>query len=387
MASSSIFRAAASAFALGVAVAAFVPGTASADPEAGEYKIGFITESTGPLASAGLSYLNGAHLAIEEINKAESAGKGVSLKLDEKESGSDAARAVQALTQFVADRNVLATTCCILSPVAGAVEPVATNAKIPLVIYGATRPGLPKLPFVTSVTILPGPQEVKMTEMLQEKLQPKTVTYFVNADNDGFQGRFKAAQKVMEDAGVKTGGVISILSADTDFTAGATQAIATNPDLIMVWTTQTPAGGIIAALRSRGYTGPISASDVISPAPMFKKIGEPLVGVPFPISFASELAETDAAKNFAKTYQEKFNQTPDTYAAQGYTAMLYIAQGLKSLDGKPTRETLANAMAAIKEIDPNIYGGLPMIEGQATVDKALIAAWTKEGSIAAWEAK
>lgn len=376
------FKAAASAFAFGLAA---MSAPASADPEPGEYKIGFVAEETGPVASAGLSFLHGAELAIEHVNAEGFAGEGVTLKMDKKDSGSDAARSVQALTQFIADRNIIATACCILSPVAGAMEPVATNAKIPLVLYGATRPGLPKLPYVTSIVVLPGPQEVKMTEMLAEKLQPKTVTYFVNADNDGFQGRFKAAQEVMEKAGIKTGGVVNILSNDTDFTAGATQAIGTNPDLIMVWTTQTPAGGIIAALRNRGYTGPISASDVISPAPMWDRIGEALEGVPFPVSFAAEIAETDEAKAFAEAYQAKYNAVPDNYASQGYTAIRYIAQGLKSLDGKPTREALAQAMAAITEIEPNVYGGLPMLEGQADVQKALIAAWTKEGKIAAWE--
>ncbi len=384
MASKFNFRVAASAFALSMAAAVF-SGPANADPEPGEYKIGFVAEETGPVASAGLSFLHGAELGIEHVNSKGLAGEGVTLTLDKKDSGSDAARSVQALTQFIADRNVIAVACCILSPVAGAMEPVATNAKVPLVLYGATRPGLPKPPYVTSIVVLPGPQEVKMTEMLAEKLQPKSVTYFVNADNDGFQGRFKAAQEVMEKAGVETAGVISILSNDTDFTAGATQAMATNPDLIMVWTTQTPAGGIIAALRARGYEGPISASDVISPAPMWDRIGEALAGIPFPVSFAAEIAETEEAKAFAQAYQEKYGAWPDNYASQGYTAMHYIAQGLRSLDGKPTREALANAMASITEIEPNVYGGLPMSGGQADVQKALIAAWSKDGKITAWE--
>ncbi len=366
---------------------AFLPQSAIATPEAGEYGIGFVTEVTGPLAAAGISYFRGAQLAVEEINEQSLAGSGVKLKLVDKESGSDAARAVQALNQLAADRAIIATTCCILSPVAGALKPVATNAKIPLVIYGATMPGLPQLPFVTSVVGLPGPQEVKMTKVLAEKLKPKTVTYFVNADNEGFQGRFKASQKVMEDSGIKTAAVVSILSADTDFTAPATQAMATNPDLIMVWTTQTPAAGIIAALRSRGYTGHISSSDAISPAAVYKKIGAPLVGIPFPITFASEISNSVPAKKFVAGYELKFKEAPDTYSAQGYTAMYYLAQGLKSLDGKPTRETLAQALAGITRIEPNIYGGLPMIAGQAEVQTSQIANWTKDGKVAAWEQK
>ena len=380
-----------SKFGAGAVLAACVASTAltpaHAAPAAGEYTIGFVTEMTGPLAAAGVSYNRGAQVAVEAINASKWIGAGVTVKLSEKESGSDAARSVQALTQFVADRNVLAVTCCILSPVAGAMRPVATNAKIPLVLYGATLPGLPQPPYVTSVVALPGPQEVKMTKTIIESLKPKSVAYFVNADNEGFQNRFKAAQKVMEEAGVKTAGVVSILSADTDFTAPATQAMGLNPDLIMVWTTQTPAAGIIAALRNRGYAGPLTASDVIAPNAVFKKIGEPLAGVPFPIAFAAGVSTSPEAKSFADAYQKKYGELPDTYAAQGYTSIWYMSQGLKSLSGKPTREALAEAMAKIGSIEHNVYGGLPMVAGQADVQKALVVNWTKDGKIAAWEHK
>jgi ABC-type branched-subunit amino acid transport system substrate-binding protein len=353
----------------------------------GEYSIGFITEITGPLAAAGVSYWRGAQQAAEEINAEGWLGKGTTLTLVAKESGSDAARAVQALTQFSADRNIVATTCCIISPVAGALRPVAVNAKIPLVLYGATRPGLPQLPYVSSVVVLPGPSEIKMMEQLVKVIKPKSVTYFVNADNDAFQDRFKAAQKTTEAAGVKTGGVVSILSNDTDFTAPATQAMATNPDLISVFTTQTPAVGIISALRARGYKGPISTSDVISPPAVFKKAGEAVVGVPFPIQFSADVSSTKEAKSFVASYEKKNKDSPDTYSAQGYTAIYYIAQGLRSLEGKPTREGLAEALSKIKAVDRNVYGGLPMVDGQADVRNSMLVAWSASGKIVAWEPK
>jgi branched-chain amino acid transport system substrate-binding protein len=380
-------RAALRAILIASTLGAALASAAVAAPAPGEYTIGFVTENTGPLAAAGVSYHRGAQLAVEEINAGGLAGSGVKLKLSEKESGSDAARAVQAINQFVADRNVVAVTCCILSPVAGAVKPVVISNKTPLVIYGATLPGLPAPPYAYSVVGLPGPQEVKMTKKLAEVLKPKAVTYFVNADNEGFQNRFKAAQKVMEEAGVKTAGVISILASDTDFTAPATQAIGQNPDLIMVWTTQTPACGIIAALRQRGFKGEISASDVISPAPMFKRIGEPLAGIPFPINFAFEISKSPEAQAFSKGYEAKFKEGPDTYASQGYTAIYLIAQAVKELDGRPTREALAEAIGKVKAVAPNVFGGLPMVNGQAEVENSLIAAWTKDGKIATWEKK
>ena len=363
-------------------------GTAGAQTLApGEYSIGFITEITGPLAAAGVSYWRGAQQAAEEINAEGWLGTGATLTLIAKESGSDAARAVQALTQFAADRNVVATTCCIISPVAGALRPVAVSSKIPLVLYGATRPGLPQLPFVSSVVVLPGPSEVKMMEQLVKTIKPKTVTFFVNADNDAFQDRFKAAQKTTEAAGVKTNGVVSILSNDTDFTAPATQAMATNPDLISVFTTQTPAVGIISALRARGYKGPINTSDVISPPAVFKKAGEAVVGVPFPIQFSADVSSTKEAKAFVASYEKKNKDSPDTYSAQGYTAIYYIAQALRSMNGKPTREALADALAKIKSVDRNVYGGLPMIDGQADVQNSMLVTWSANGKIVPWENK
>ena len=195
----------------------------------GDYAVGFVTENTGPVAAAGLSFHRGAQLAIAEINAKAMLGPGVTLKLSEKESGSDAARTVQAVNQMVADRSVVALSCCILSAVAGAVKPIVKAANTPLVIYGATLPTLAEPPYVYSVVGLPGPQEVKMTKRLADTLKPKSVTYFVNADNEGFQNRYKAAKAVMDEAGVKEAGTISILSSDTDFTAPATQAIGRAP--------------------------------------------------------------------------------------------------------------------------------------------------------------
>jgi ABC-type branched-subunit amino acid transport system substrate-binding protein len=177
------------------------------------------------------------------------------------------------------------------------------------------------------------------------------------------------------------------LSADTDFTAPATQAIATNPDLIMVWTTQTPAAGIIAALRSRGYNGKISASDVISPAPVFKKIGPALAGVPFAILFSSEVSGSPEAKKFVEHYTKEFGEAPDTYSAQGYTALYYIAQGLREVEGKPSREDLATAIGKIQSVEYNVYGGLPMINGQAEGQNSIVAAWTSDGKVVRWENK
>ena len=109
----------------------------------------------------------------------------------------------------------------------------------------------------------------------------------------------------------------------------------------------------------------MSANDAISPAAVFKKIGPPLAGVPFPVNFSPDASDTPKAKGFIEAYTAKHGGAPDLYSAQGYTAIWLIAQGLKSLPGKPTREALAEALNKITVLDHDVYGGLPITNGQA----------------------
>lgn len=376
-----IGRAVAAAFAASVGLA----GIAGAAPDAGEYKLGIVSDDTGPLAAAGISFHNGADLAIEEINAKALAGEGVSFTLEVKDSASDAARAVQAMTQFAADRKVMAVTCCILSSIAGAVGQIATSSQLPLVIYGATREGLPQEPYVTSVVALPGPQEVMLAERMAAEVDPKSVAFFKQSDNDIFLARAKSIEEVMKASGAEISAEVFVLGADTDFTGPATQAMATNPDMIYVWTTQQAAVGIITALRQRGYEGVIVTSEVISPPAVFQKSGKTVADIPFALSFQPGVSDTEVAKGFIQAYSDKFGALPDVYAAQGYTAVQFIAQAMKSLDGAPSRADLAKAMWGASAIDINLYGGQDMANGQAHTPATLIVNWTPEGEVKLWE--
>jgi len=349
----------------------------------GEYKVGFITENTGAIASAGKSFWNGAQLAVEEVKAKKYLGE-ASIALDPKESGSDAARSIQAMNQFVADNSIVATTCCILSGVAGSLKPIVVGAKMPLVIYGATAAGLPQPPWIYSMTVLPGPKDTATAVKVADAVKPKTAAYILAADNDAFKGRMAATQKALEGKGVATAGVVSVLTKDTDFTAAATQAMGLKPDVILIYATQQAAAGSIASLRDRGYKQTIVGNDVLSPATIFQKMGSTVVGVPFPVSFSATMAESPEAKAFVSGYEAKFKSQPDIYSAQGYQVVWFIAQGLKSINGTPTRESLAAALAKVTKIDHQVYGGEEMKDGQAETSGTLVVNWTADGKVAPW---
>ncbi|MEP7280656.1 MAG: ABC transporter substrate-binding protein [Rubrivivax sp.] len=350
---------------------------------AGEYKIGFVTENTGALASAGRSFWNGAQLAAEEVNAKKYLGA-ATIALEAKESASDAPRSIQAMNQFVADRSILATSCCILSSVAGAVKPIVLRSKIPLVIYGATATGLPQPPWMYSMTILPGPKDTATAVKVVDALKPKTAAYILAADNEAFKGRLAATQKALEAKGVATAGIISVLTKDTDFTASATQAMGLAPDVILIYATQQAAAGSITALRDRGYKKTIVGNDALAPAAVFEKMGATVVGVPFPVSFSASIAETPEAKAFVGGYQAKFQSQADIYSAQGYQVVWFIAQGLKSITGTPDRESLAAALAKVTTLEHQVYGGEEVKDGQAETSGNLVVNWTSDGKLVPW---
>ncbi len=352
----------------------------------GEYKIGFMTENTGPIASAGVSFWNGAQLAVDEVKARAYMGKGTSIVLQTKESGSEAARSIQNMNQFIADRSILAVTCCILSPVVGSVKPVVLEAKMPLVIYGATAVGLPSPPWVYSMTILPGPKDIETGLTVASGIKAKTAAYILANDNEAFRNRMNDTRTALEAKGVRTAGVVNVLTKDTDFTAAATQAMGLQPDVIFIYATQSAAVGAVNSLRDRGFKQTIVGNDVLAPETVFKRMGQTAVGVPFPVSFSSALADSAEGKAFIATYEARFKSTPDIYSAQGYQAIWFIAQGLKSISGTPTRASLAEALSKITSFEHNVYGGEIMRDGQAQTTGTLIVNWSPDGKLVRWTA-
>lgn len=370
-----------------LATALALPFAASAQGlPPGEYKIGFMTENTGPIASAGVSFWNGAQLAVDEVKARAYMGKGTSIVLQTKESGSEAARSIQNMNQFIADRSILAVTCCILSPVVGSVKPVVLEAKMPLVIYGATAVGLPSPPWVYSMTILPGPKDIETGLTVASGIKAKTAAYILANDNEAFRNRMNDTRTAVEAKGVRTAGVVNVLTKDTDFTAAATQAMGLQPDVIFIYATQSAAVGAVNSLRDRGFKQTIVGNDVLAPETVFKRMGQTAVGVPFPVSFSSALADSAEGKAFIATYEARFKSTPDIYSAQGYQAIWFIAQGLKSISGTPTRASLAEALSKITSFEHNVYGGEIMRDGQAQTTGTLIVNWSPDGKLVRWTA-
>jgi ABC-type branched-subunit amino acid transport system substrate-binding protein len=348
-------------------------------------RIGIIVAETGPLAGAGRSWLQGATIAANHVNDQGVIGSGRKIELVKKEGSEDPAKSASVAAQLAADKSILGLACCILSPVAGAVKPIAIAQKVPLDIWGATEPNMAQLPYVIRTTTMPQPANEVIGKTVAEKKSLKSAAYSVMTDNAGIVSQAAAFKKGLESAGVSDLGQVGILSKQTDFTSTAAQLIQKNPESIVVAATQSEAVGMIAALHDKGYQGQIITGETVVGTGVFKSQPDALDKVPFPVYYLASAANSQG-KKFADDYKKQYGADPDDFAAQGYNAIWTMAVGLKAAGDKPTRESLIKALGELKSVDNTIYGTVTFNGGQLDASAIVkIVSYTKpNGEIQLW---
>ena len=185
---------------------------------------------------------------------------------------------------------------------------------------------------------------------------------------------------------MKTAGVVNVLTKDTDFTArrhpGDGAQARRDPDLRDAGRGSRRDHG---AARSRLQARPSSATTCCRRRTMFKKMGTARRRRAVPGQLLGRRSpRRRRPRPSSPRYEAKFNAQPDIYSAQGYEVVWFIAQGLKSITGTPTRESLATALSKVTKIDHQVYGGEEMKDGQAETTGTLVVNWTADGKIVPW---
>ncbi|MEO6881046.1 MAG: ABC transporter substrate-binding protein [Mycobacteriaceae bacterium] len=370
---------------LGLSACATTTGSTKGGGGGDTIKLGVIVAETGPIAGAGKTFANGGRIAVQNINDGDLIGGGKKIELVEKEGSEDPAKSASVMAQLAADQSITGIACCILSTVAGAAKPIAEKQKVPLMLWGATEKDLAKPPYVFRTVTLPQPANEKMAVDLAKKQNLTSVAYGVMTDNAGIVSQGDAFKKGMDEAGVKDLGQVGTLSTQKDFTGSATSLIQKNAQAVVVAGTQSNTIGLIAALYQKGYKGQIISGETVVGAGVYQSQPKALANVPFPVYFLASEA-TGLGKTFAASYQKKYNEEPDDYAAQGYNAIYTLAMGLKAAGSDTTRAGLSKALTNMKSLDDTIYGKVTFTDGQlnAASNVQIVQYSSPDGVIVPW---
>ena len=306
---------------LGIAAAACAPlaPAVAADP----IRIGLVAEVTGPNAEAGANTVNGARLAVEEVNAAGGVmGRPLELKIEDNQSTNPGS--VLAMSKLASEGNFAAFIAPVRSTQVQASAQVIAKAGIPTMIggsdYGLTHSG-------HSWLFRARPNDSYSAKVIADygvkKLGGKKWAIVHSTDTFGTGGKNMLVEEL------KARGITPVLiqgytNNTQDFTPIVLAVKKAGADILASYTPFSSDAGIFATqLRQLGVTIPwIGSATLVSDSTM--KLGkDALYGT---YSVADYFPDANAeSKALARTYLAKFGRDADFYASWSYDAVKILA--------------------------------------------------------------
>jgi branched-chain amino acid transport system substrate-binding protein len=327
--------------AVGVAAVAFTLPVRSKGADV--IKVGLVTEITGPNAESGAYSVNGAKLALEEINAAGGVN-GRKLELQVSDSQSTNPGAVLALSKMVSEGGYTAFIGPVRSTQIQAMAPTIQKAGLPMMI-GGTDPGLTHSG--NKWVFRCRPNDAYSAKVIAEygtkELGRKKWAVVHATDAFGTGGK-NALVDALKERGVTPALVQGFTSNTQDFTPIILALKQSGADVIGTYIPNSPDVGIFAKqLRQLGVNAEwIGSPSVVTETAM--KLGQEALHGTYSVSDFTPDANAEA-KAYAEKYKQKYGMEPDFYSAWTFDAMHLIAEAIKKAnDTKP--EALRNAILA-----------------------------------------
>mgnify|MGYP002771574594 FL=1 len=289
-------------------------------------KIGGIGPITGSAAIYGQAVKNGAEIALEEIN-----AKG-DLKFDLKfeDDENDAEKAINAYNNLKdwgmqISMGTVTTQPCI------AVSAEANSDNIFSLTPSASSPDVIKNKnFMFQMCFSDPNQGVASAKYIKEQnLGEKIAVIYNNSDvySTGIYQKFESEAKELD---------LNIVAIKTftddsanDFTSQLNDIKAADADLVFLPIYYTPASLILTQAKKMQYEPKFFGVDGMDGILTLKGFDKSLAeGVMLLTPFTAD-AQDEMTQNFVKKYTEKFNETPNQFAADGYDVINAIYEACK----------------------------------------------------------
>jgi len=345
---------------VGIAVAMLAAGCfGSVAAQAQDYKIGYITDLSGPLAGSYTPTWQGFDLYMKALNDRGGVnGRKVSVTIDD--DGLRADRAVAAAKKQVESNEVLGIFGLSLSSTQAPVIAEMQKVGVPVVstfsaILDALPPAKPDY-FSTGVMFEVAGEAIGV---LQKQVAPSGKVVGITFDSVGGRAAIAHNKQTVEKEGYSWDEVLFPVRT-ADFTPFAQTAAAMNPAMVVGHYGAEQNIGILAALRAAGYTGPYiiaaygASEDTARQAAAQAGSGDNIYMVSryaVPTDNAVGMADVLAA---AKKYGIA---NPTSMHVTGWVLGMFAEEALKKCGADCTREGLDKAIQTIKLDTKGLTGG------------------------------
>jgi branched-chain amino acid transport system substrate-binding protein len=322
-------------------------GSGGGSAAGGTAAIGASLSLTGPAASYGAQQRAGIQAAVDDVNQAG----GVKLNVLIEDDASTKEQGITVFQKFINRDKVSAIIGPTLSNTASAADPLAQQAKVPvLAVSNTAATGITDIgnyiwrDSLTEAQVIPG-----AFKKAQEKLGFKTAGVLYGNDDVFTKAGYDVMQKTLADLNVKVLGTQTFAKPDRDYNAQLTALISLKPDVLVVSALADNAASIVSQARQRGWTGPILGGNGFNSPAFIKNAAAAAEGVMVGTSWNS-LSQDPANQKFLAA-MKKAGVNPDQFSAQAYTGVVILAEAIRQSGGKSGREDIETGLGKVKDLD------------------------------------
>ncbi len=309
----------------------------------GGVKVGMIEPLTGSVAYDGKAVVDGAQLALKEINeKGGVLGKPLTLVIEDGQC--KPADSVNAMEKLVQKDQVAAVIGAFCSSATAAIMPLAAKYKLPLVTAVSSKADLTEQgnAYFFRAAETDALLAEAFARILTTDLKLKTVAY-VGVNDDWGRGGVEGFQKNLSALGVETVMTEYFDHGTSDFFTIATKLRAAKPDGIFVAAETQDGSTFLKQMHDLGIETKIFGVGSWATAAFIDLAGPAAEGIYAAVPYVAT-EDTERAAAFVKTYEAAYGAKPGKYGAAGYNAVNIMAEAIAragSTDAEAIRQALA----------------------------------------------
>lgn len=327
--------------------AAMVAAAFAAPAAAQNIRIGFHAPLTGPAAADGKSAMQGAELAVEQIN----AAGGINGRKLELVVQDDQARPDQALplaNKYIGEGLKVVVSGSYSGPTRAAAG-VFHQAKVPYVSAYAIHPDITRAGnFVFRTSFMGEVQGRAAAKLIGDNLKKKKVT-LVTLNNDFGQALSAGFKEVAGKFGIQIAGEHTYAMGDRQFGSIVASVKKDDPEALYISGYFFNGGPLVAQLRAGGVTAPIIGTEGFDTHNFIAIAKDAAEGVMITTSLDRDSSAVPMRK-FIADFEAKFKTPADMVAACTHTALNVVAEGMKK-GGTEDGEKIRAAISGLRNFE------------------------------------
>jgi branched-chain amino acid transport system substrate-binding protein len=321
------------------------------------FNIVALIATSGPASIYGGPTEKGLRLSVDNLPNKSLGGRPVKLTVYDTEGNST--KTAQLFRRAVENDQALVVIGPTTTGEALAILPMVNQLKVPTLTGGSgeaiTKPVTPYMFAMPPTDRLAA--EAMIASMNQRGYKKIAVLHSQDALGQSGGG---IAQELVKAAGMELVTVEAFGPQDTNMTPQLLRIREKNPDAIIVWSANPGPTIVVKNALEMGLNKPIVLSQGQSSTAFITQSGPAAEGTyvaAVPIVAPDVIPDSDPRKQvvaqFGKQYKEKYGQPADQGSGHGLDAVLILESATKLIKGPLTRESLRDAIEAVKMCGSN----------------------------------